>query len=195
MNAVVTPVRYTPEDLLKMPEGDRYELIDGQLVERNMSFWSSYVAGETHGLLRDFCRDRHSGWLLPEGATYQCFPDQPAKVRKADVSFIKLERASLAEATDEGHITIAPDLAVEVLSPNDLAYEVDQKVEDYLRAGVTIVWVVYPKTRTVVVHRREGVGSVLRESDELSGEEVLPGFRCRVADLFKLPHGLSEGHP
>ena len=193
MSTLAATTRYTPEDLLRMPDGNRYELIDGQLVEPNMSLWSSYVAGETHGILREFCRGRKPGWLLPEGASYQCFPHAPLKVRKADVSFIKLERLSLAQATEEGHITIAPDLAVEVLSPNDTAYEVDEKVQDYQQAGVSLVWVINPKVRTVVVHRLGGAGTVLHEDDELTGEDVLPGFHCRVGDLFVPPEGLPQG--
>jgi Uma2 family endonuclease len=108
-------------------------------------------------------------------------------VRKADVSFIRLDRQTAAQAIEEGHCPIAPDLAVEVLSPNDLAYEVALKVSEYLRAGVRLVWVVHPEVRTVEVHRPQGAGVILHEQDELSSEDVLPGFRCRVADLFVMP--------
>lgn len=193
MSTAAPLTRYTPADLLRLPDGGRYELIDDQLVERDMSLWSSYVAGRIYRLLSNHAPADESGWVLPEGASYQCFPDAPNKVRRADVSFIRLERLPLAQATEEGHITIAPDAAVEVMSPNDLAYDVDEKVEDYLRAGVSLVWVVNPKTRTVVVHRRQGIGAVLREDDELSGEDVLPGFRCRVGELFVPPGGTVPG--
>ena len=192
MSTLAKPTRYTPEDLLKLPDGDRFELVDGQLVERNMSLWSSYVGGEIHGQLRDFCRGKKVGWLLPADASYQCFPDDPGKVRRPDVSFIRLERISLAQASEEGHITIAPDLAVEVVSPNDNLYDVDEKVQSYLRAGVALVWVVNPRAHTVEVHRLKGIGAILREQDELSGEDVLPGFRCRVSDLFIPPAGAEQ---
>ena len=86
----------------------------------------------------------------------------------------------------EGHIGIAPDLAVEVVSPNDLAYEIDKKVEEYDTASVKLIWVVNPETKTVRVHRADGTVTVLREKDELDGENVVPGFRCRVGDLFLL---------
>ena len=82
---------------------------------------------------------------------------------------------------------IAPNLAVEVVSPNDLVYEIDEKVEEYLEAGVELVWVVNPVTRTVRVHRADRPGVTLREMDELTGDDLLPGFRCRVSDLFQLP--------
>jgi Uma2 family endonuclease len=187
MSAVAPPTRVTPADLLRMPDRKRYELVNGQLVERKMSLWSSYVGGEIHALLRNFCRPKGLGWVLPEGTGYQCFPDEPFKVRKPDTSFIARERMPLARATEEGFITVAPDLAAEVVSPNDIAYEVEEKVQAFLRAGVRVVWVVIPPTRTVEVHRRDGGGVILREDDELTGDDVIPGFRCRVGDLFVPP--------
>lgn len=191
MSTLTATARYSPEDLLRMPDGDQYELVAGQLVERNMSFWSSFVAGETFGRLRDYCRAGHPGWLVPEGTSYQCFPHAPNKVRRADVSFIKAERLSLVQATEEGHLSIFPDLAVEVLSPNDLAYEVNAKVQDFLRAGVLLVWIIEPRMRTVQVYRPTGQAANLGENDELTGEDVLPGFRCRVGDLFLPPAGVQ----
>jgi Uma2 family endonuclease len=191
MSTVTTPTRCTPEDLLRMPDGDRYELVDGQLVEHAMSTWSSYVAGKVYGRLDSFCQANPRGWVLPEGTSYQCFAGSPSKVRRADVSFIRGDRLSLEQATGEGHLPIAPDLAVEVISPNDLAYDVDAKVEEFLQAGARMVWVVNPQTRTVEVHRPQTTGTILRENDDLDGEDVLPGFRCRIADLFRPPPGVG----
>lgn len=194
MSTAATKVRYTPEDLLTMPDGDRYELVDGNLVERPMSFWSSYVAGELHRLIGNHCRANRLGWASPEGTSYQCFPHAPAMVRKPDVSFIRLDRLPVTQATEEGHTTVAPDLAVEVVSPNDVAEDLEQKVLDYLDAGVHLVWVVHPQTHTVRVHRVDGSVSHLREQDELSGEDVLPDFRCRVSDLFVPPNGPQQAN-
>src|SRR5436309_10369305 len=135
MSTAVTKTQYTPEDLLTMPDGDRYELVDGQLVERTMSLWSSYVAGKIHRKLGDHVEGAKAGWVLPEGAGYRCFPDEPGKVRRPDVSFIRKERMPLAQASTEGFITVAPDLAVEVVSPNDIAYELQGRVYAFLEAG------------------------------------------------------------
>jgi Uma2 family endonuclease len=192
MSTAAPPTRYTPEDLLRMPDGDRYELVDGRLVERIMSTWSSYVAGKVYSRLDSFCQASPRGWVLPEGTSYQCFTDSPSKVRRADVSFIRADRLTLAQATAEGHLPIAPDLAVEVISPNDLAYDVDQKAEEFLQAGARMVWVVNPQTRTVEVHRPQKTGTILREGDDLDGEDVLPGFRCRIAELFQPPPGVGS---
>ena len=79
---------------------------------------------------------------------------------------------------------IPPDLVVEVVSPNDLAYEIDEKVQEYLDAGVQLVWVVNPALRTVRIYRADGTISGLHESDELSGENIVPGFHCPIANLF-----------
>ena len=116
---------------------------------------------------------------------YQCFPSHPRKVRKPDVSFIIRDRLP-AEQLDEGFLTLPPDLAVEVVSPSDLAYEVEEKVEEYLGVGVRLVWVVYPTTRTIHIHRRDGSTAVVRSPDELNGEDLLPGFVCRVGDISPL---------
>lgn len=193
MSTVLEQALFEPEDLLTMPAGDSFELVDGRLVERNMSKWSSYVAGNTHQRLKNFCDAHHLGWVYPEGTSYQCFPDAPKKVRRPDVSLIWLERISPDEAMSDGHLRIAPDLAVEVVSPNDLAYEIDEKVDEYEAAGVKLIWIVNPETKAVRVHRDDGTVTVLREKDELDGENVVPGFRCRVADLFLPAAGAAAG--
>src|SRR5262249_43923127 len=139
---------YTPEDLLSMPDRKNYELVDGHLVERNMSVLSSWVGGRLHRILDGFVEDHDLGWAWPADLGYECFPDAPGKIRKPDVSFIRKER--LPEGpTSEGYVDIAPDLAVEVVSPNDLAYEVEAKVVEYLNAGVPLVWVIDPEACTV----------------------------------------------
>jgi Uma2 family endonuclease len=174
-----------------MPDGDRYELVDGALVERNMSAWSSYVAGLIQTLLQSFCQAHQPGWVFPEGTSYQCFPRHPEKVRKADVSFFRLSRLTPQQAMTEGHLTLAPDLVVEVLSPSDLAYDVDEKVEEWLHGGVPLIWVVNPLTRTVRVYRADGSGTFLREQEEITGEAILPGFRCLIQRFFQPPAGVA----
>ena len=83
-----------------------------------------------------------------------------------------------------GYSKVAPDLAFEIVSPNDLAEEVNEKVVEFLGAAVRLVWVVYPASRTVHVFRPNGGAAYLLEADQLSGEDVVPGFSCRVADVF-----------
>jgi Uma2 family endonuclease len=195
MRTAAPPARFTAADLLLMPDGDRYELVVGQLVERKRGLWSSYVAGLVHGLLHSFCHGKGVGWALAGGIGYHCFPDAPQNVRKPDASLLRKARMPLDRAFEEGFVRVAPDLAVEVISPNDKAYEVDEKVQAYLRAGVRLVWVINPDARTVKVHRQTDVGVILRESDELTGEDVLPGFSCAVSELFLPPFEPASAGP
>lgn len=176
-------VAYTPEDLLTMPDGDNYELVDGQLVERKMSQESSWIAGRLFSRLAAFVESRNLGWAFPEGTSFQCFPDDPTCVRRPDTSFVQLRRQPNGPS-ERGHGRIAPDLVVEVVSPNDLFQEVDGKVDEWLTAGVQLIWVINPRARTVTVVRPDADAHKLTVRDELRGEPVLPGFACRIADLF-----------
>jgi Uma2 family endonuclease len=181
--STVSEQTYTPEDLLAMPDRKKYELVDGHLVERHRSVLSNWVAGRLCRFIDIFVDDHQFGWTWAAGQGYVCFPNSPRKLRFPDVSYVSRKR--LPEGlTSEGYIYIAPDLAVEVVSPNDLSYEVERKVVEYLDAGVTLVWVIDPEARTVRIHRGDGSIGWLREDGELSGEEVLPGFRCRLATIF-----------
>jgi Uma2 family endonuclease len=180
----------TPEDLLRMgDEGKRYELVGGKLEELNMSFLSSYVAGKMYKALDRYVEAGHPGWVVPEGTSFQCFPDDKGKVRRPDTALIALERLTVRQAQTEGHCPIAPDLAVQVISPNDYAKLVNQKVAEWLGAGVRLVWVIDPDAQTVYAYRtdRPNTSDVWRAADTLTGEPVLPGFAVPVADLFRLP--------
>ncbi|HEY2785122.1 MAG TPA: Uma2 family endonuclease [Fimbriiglobus sp.] len=188
MKRTTTIQKYSPDDLLQMPdEGLGFELIDGELRERNVSKQSSLVAGEVHFHLRLFGQAKSIGWFFPEGNSYRCFPDDPDRVRRADVSFIARSRMTPEEYVEEGHTEIAPDLAVEVTSPNDTVYDVDRKIREWLAAGVRLVWEINPEEKTVQIYRPDGTVTFLKSSDTLTAEPVLPGFSVPVADLFKLP--------
>ena len=166
-----------------MPNEVDYELVNGELVERHMGAESSWIASNLIVLMAVFYRGRVPGHLFTTDCGYQCYSDDPGKVRKPDVSFVRKGRFP-KDRILKGYIRIAPDLAVEVLSPNDLADDAEAKVEEYLDAGVRLVWVISPKAETVTVYRDDRSAVKLHEADELSGENVLPGFRCKVSDLF-----------
>jgi Uma2 family endonuclease len=190
MNLLLPQPTYTADDLLRMPDGDRFELVDGKLVEMHMGAESSYVGGELYYHLRAHCRTALLGWVFPADTSYQFIPGRPNLVRKPDVSFIRLGRLP-NETLPPGHIRIAPDLAVEVVSPNDLYYEVEEEVAEYRSAGVRLIWVVVPPTRTVLVRRLDGSIAEVGEAGELDGEDAVPGFRCPVRDLFLPPPGAA----
>lgn len=107
----------------------------------------------------------------------------PDTVRAPDVAFVAKSRIP-SGGIPEKFIPFAPDLVAEVVSPGDTLIEVEEKVQDWLDAGVRLVWVVNPKRRTVTIHRPGADPRVLRESDLLSGEDVVADFSLRIAELF-----------
>jgi Uma2 family endonuclease len=184
--AVETPAATKPitaSELLTMPDGDRYELVNGSLKEQAMGVKSSWVAGEIAYRLRTFLEQHPVGMVFPEGTGYQCF-EEPDRVRKPDVSLILLGRRT-EDVLDAGFCPIAPDLVVEVISPHDVHQDVMLKLEDYFAAGVPLIWLVEPETRTVTVYRQGGANIVrLHAQNQLNGDPVLPGFACQVAEFF-----------
>jgi Uma2 family endonuclease len=182
MIQVVTPRQYTADDLLVIPEAHRFELIDGALVERDMGAESSLIGGQLFRLVGNYVAPQKLGHMFTSECGYQIFPD-PNRVRYADGSFIARGRLP-GEKPPKGHVCIPPDMAFEVVSPNDLAEAVEAKVVEYLQAGVRLLWVVYPASQTVYVYRAGGSVSRLTRGQELTGEDVIPGFVCRVEDLF-----------
>lgn len=186
--STVAALPITPEDLLRMPdEGRGYELVDGELKELNVSYLSSFVAGRAFARINMYVEQGNSGWVSPEGTSFQCFPDDPNKVRRADTAFHRLDRLTTEQARSEGHCTVVPDLVVEVVSPNDLAYEVNAKRIEWLDAGAKLVWVIHPEQQTIHAYHADGTVRLFTRNDTLTGEPVLPDFRVAVADLFRLP--------
>jgi Uma2 family endonuclease len=109
-------------------------------------------------------------------------PDNKDTVRAPDVGFIS--KARIPETgVPEGYFQGAPDLAVEVVSPNDSADDVQQKVNQYLQYGTRAVWVFYPKSKSIVVHTQTGA-KTLHPGDTLDGGDVLPGFTLAISDLL-----------
>lgn len=179
-----TQTLMTADDLFRQPPGQgRRELVKGEL--RMMA-----PAGFEHGdislnialRLRVFVEAHQLGKVVA-GETGFIIATNPDTVRSPDAAFVSsatLKTTGIPKQYFPG----APDLAVEVISPGDTLYDVDEKVADWLTAGTGIVWVINPKQKSVAVHRRGRDVKVLGVEGELSGEEVVPGFTCRVADLF-----------
>jgi Uma2 family endonuclease len=184
----------TAEEFLDLPAADFCELVDGKLVEKHMGAKSSYIAVRLSILLGNYCENPFRGWIFPGDTSYQFLPGRPNLVRKPDVSFVRAGRMP-EEEVPSGHIRLAPDLAVEVVSPNDLCYEVEEKVAEYRTAGVPLIWIIIPPTRVVLIRRIDGSCTEVGENGELSGEDVLPGFRCPVSALFEHLRPTSETPP
>jgi Uma2 family endonuclease len=179
---IATKLNYLPEDLLSMPDRGRYELVDGQLLERNVSYDTSVIGLVLNARLAMYVLAHKLGWVAQSDAGLQIFDRSPRKVRFADGSFLSITR--MPNRPPRGHLRIAPDLTIEIVSPHDEAAEVEQKVAEYFDAGVRLVWVVYPATRSVMVYRPGGKETRLSDSDLLTGEDVVPGFEMPVAEIF-----------
>ena len=180
----ITVKAFTAEDLLRMPDdGYRYELIHGEL--RKMA-----PAGQEHGriaailtssLLQYVTLDRLG--IVYAAETGFKLASNPDHVRAPDVAFVRQERIDQI-GNIQGYWPGAPDLAVEVVSPSDAYADVEDKVLDWLMAGARMVIVVNPKKRAVTVYRSLTEIKVLTEDGRLDGEDVVPGWRMAVKDLF-----------
>lgn len=182
------PRRYTAEQFLKSSDSSEWELVAGKRVRRSMGAKASSIAIEISGLLREYNKAANMGVIVGSDASFQCFPDDPEKLRRADVAFILRGRLPGDEVPDT-QIMIAPDLVVEVISPGDRIEALEDKLVDYRNAGVRLIWVVYPKSRKVRVIRLQDPPEQiveLRGDTTITGEDVLPGFSCKVSDFFAI---------
>ena len=173
----------TADEFYRLPDdGMRHELIDGAV--RTMSppgGEHGHTAGTIHGHVARFCYEHPIAHVLAAETGF-VVRQSPDRVRAPDVAVVRVEKVPPG-GFPEAYIPGAPDLAVEVVSPDDTASEVLEKVQDWLDAGSALVWAFYPVGPRLVVHRPDGSSRTLGPEDEVDGGDVLPGFRMRVADL------------
>jgi Uma2 family endonuclease len=180
---------YTVEefwDYVHLPEnaGRRLELVNGEILEM-------VPTGGEHGeitfdfslMIGNFVKKNKLGRLTAAETGYilGIRPDGKPDVRAPDIGFVSLERAP--EPFESQYIPLIPDLAVEVVSPGDKAKDIREKIQDYLLAGIRLIWVLYPSIKTITVYYR-GTVRDLSQNDILSGEDVLPGFEAKISDIF-----------
>ncbi len=176
----------TPEQLAAMPNRKNFELVEGRLVERHMGNKASWVAFELASLLRDYVRKHKLGWVFCGDTGFRLNPDEPNTVRKPDVAFVSIGRLPGEEPAD-AYDQLAPDLAVESISPNDTVCELEEKLEEYIASGVKLIWVIHPELKIVRVYRPDGSTTPLKYDDTLTGDDVVPGFKCKVSEMFTRP--------
>lgn len=177
------PGLMTAEEFWCLPKNGKHrELVGGGVVETMPPGGLHGIVALTLGaLLRAWKGNGPGGFVgVESGFILRRDPDV---VRGPDVFCVRADRIP-AHGVPEAFWEIAPDLAVEVVSPGETAEEVREKVRDYLGAGTPLVWEVYPRTREVVVHTRDGLARTYGGGDSLEGFEALPGFSCTVAELF-----------
>jgi Uma2 family endonuclease len=163
-----------------------YEIVAGQPEEKTMGgARHSGVGVRLIVRIASHVEAHQLGGVYGPDATFQIGENQ----RIPDVAFVAAARLP-AEGEPEGIWPMAPDLAVEIISPNDLYERVISKVEEYLAGGVRQVWLISPEHKTVTIYSSPTHTTILTEADDLVSEELLPGFRCRIADLFRSPLGM-----
>jgi Uma2 family endonuclease len=184
MTAAPQPKLMTAEELFELPDdGRKYELVRGELVEMTPpGGWHGQKTLQIGARLLVHVEPRDLGRVYAEAGFI--LARDPDIVRAPDVAFVRADR--VPSARDElGYVPVAPDLAIEIVSPNDRASDVLDKVLEYLEHGVRLVWVVDRKRRTVTVWTPDRVARLLGEGDALDGGDVIPGFRLPVADIFR----------
>jgi Uma2 family endonuclease len=171
----------TEEDLLAMPkDGQKYELVDGEIRVSPAGDRHSVVALRLGGLLLTHVTERRLGHVMGADAGFRL---PGGNIRSPDVSFVAGGRFPQDTPPDDFG-NLAPDLAVEVLSPGDRTRHVLDKIGEYLEAGVRLIWVIDPRRQRAAAYRSLSEVRELAPDDSLDGEDVVPGFRCRLREIF-----------
>ena len=179
--ATTTRARATEADLRAQPaDGNKYELVDGEIRVSPGGARHSHVAVKLMARLWAFVQERRLGFVFGSDIGFRL---PGGNVRSPDASFVSAGRFPNERMPDD-FPDLAPDLAVEVVSPRDRPRYVLDKVGEYLEAGVRLVWVIDPRKAKAVVHRSVTDARELGPHDTLDGEDVLPGFSCRLADIL-----------
>lgn len=176
------PPRITGEELFALGDIGSCELVEGEIIQMSPT-------GEKHGIiefnlggeLRTFVRQHNLG-RVSGGEVGIYVKRKPDTVRGADVVFISNER--YAQIRSKSFLDVAPDLVVEILSPDDRWNEVMRKLEEYLEIGVRVVWIVDPETVSVFAYRSMTDVRRFEKNEALTAEDILPGFAIAVAELF-----------
>jgi len=174
----------TAEEFAQLPkDGKKYELVKGVVVEVCRP---NYIHGKLQAslayFLNDHVRKQKLGDVITE--TGHILARNPDTVRGPDVAFISKDRAKRQEPS--GYVPSGPDLAVEIVSPNDTAKEINDKIKEYFQAGTSLIWVIYPDTKEVYVYENDSTTiQIVRVDSALDGADVLPGFTLALHDLFE----------
>lgn len=183
MPSVIDSQLITGEELLEMGDIGPCELIEGRIVPMS-------PAGARHGhievkvatILQSFVTANDLGWVMT-GEVGIFTKRGPDSVRGADVLFISKER--LDKIPDRGFLEVAPELVVEVRSPDETRKDVEEKIKEYLAIGVRWVWYFDPKIHSCAVHSSNKGVQNLNENDVLIGEEILTGLEIKLSALFR----------
>ena len=177
-----TKTLITEEEFMRLPmDGCKYELVEGEIKVSPAGMEHEGIGALLIHLLAQHVRNSRLGRVYGSSVGYKL---PSGNIRSPDVSFVRTERLP-GGRSPRGFGDFAPDLAVEILSPGDDQRDVADKIGEYLKWAVPLVWLIDPEKQTVTVYRSLTDVRVLEASDELDGEDVIPGFRCSISDLFE----------
>jgi Uma2 family endonuclease len=173
----------TEEDAVELNERHQRpcELVDGILVEKVMGAYESMLAVEIARLLKNFVKPRKLGTVLGEAGLLKL---ALGLIRIPDVAFLSMEKFPGGRFPREKAVPLAPDIAIDVLSPGNTAKEMAEKLRDYFAAGSRLVWYVDPKKRQVEVFTSFDSRRIVTQDQMLDGSDVLPGFELSLRELF-----------
>jgi Uma2 family endonuclease len=179
------PRLYTAEDLMRMANGNKHlELVRGEIVEMSPTGGKHTILAVwiAHLFTNHVVENKIQGYVTGEVGGF-ILARKPDTVRAPDVGYIS--KARMKSSPPDGLFPVAPELAVEIASPDDKLEDILEKVQEYLAAGTRIVWLFFFKTRTVAVHTASG-SFTLDETGILDGGDVLPGFSLSVREVFSV---------
>lgn len=179
-----SPGTATERDLESCPEDQSrlVELVEGTLVEKPMGNFESHLALVLAQMLLNFLDKHNLGILLGPDSILRY---RAGLIRKPDVSFFSWRHFPSRKLPRTWSLKLAPDLAVEILSPSNTRREMERKRQECFAAGTRLVWEIDPRSRKVAVYTSPERCATIDEKGTLDGGKVLPGFKLRVKDLFK----------
>lgn len=192
----LTQTNVTLEDLMHLPADARVEVVDGELVEMAaVGLLHHFIAGNIHDCLKPHVNAQGLGAVFFDGLIYLLHNKGThlRGTRIPDVSFIRKGSIPAGWNISKPHPG-APDLAVEVISPDDSAEDTARRIRDYLKAGTEQVWVVYPESKEVYQYRRDqpSVVTVYQAGDVMTIAELFPDLSLNTRDFFILPDWVEQ---
>jgi len=173
----------TDEEFMALPDdGDRYEVIDGELVNvGNSGMEHGNIGIFLGGLIEIFVRQNKLGVACDSSTAFKM---KGGNKRSPDISFVSKERLVGLKRLPKGFFDGAPDLVVEIISPGNTFEEIHNKIEEYFESGTRLLWVIHPDERYVLVYHSPQPDRLLRGDDILDGENVILNFQVAVSELF-----------
>jgi Uma2 family endonuclease len=174
---------WTDEAFMALPDdGNRYELVDGELINVGHSGMEhGYLCARLGSALGSIVRPHKLGVLCDSSTAFSM---KAGNKRSPDISFVAKERLQGLKRLPKGFFQGAPDLAIEIISPNHTFEEIHTKLVEYFDNGTRLAWVINPDEESVLVYRKPQPDRLLKITDSLDGEEVVPGFTLAIAELF-----------